>query len=120
MKRVANSYSARTISAVAYAPASGVRFFWWIPYLPNYVWLAMIILTVTALSVSTLMRSQEQEREAKASYSYTRTRVESAKSVNRQIREQTRQIRQNPLMAEQKAQDQLRLLRPNEIVVAVP
>ncbi len=120
MKRVANSYSARTITAVNYYPTETVRYLWWIPKIPNYVWLAMIILTVSALSISTLMRSQEQEREAKASYSYIKTRVENAKSVNQQIREQTVQIKNNPRAGVQVAQDQLRLVRPNEIVVAVP
>ena len=120
MKQVANSYSAWTISAVNNAPETAVRYFWWIPRIPNYVWLAMIILTVTALSVSTLVRSQEQEREARASYSYLKTRVENAKNVNLQIREQTEQIKNNPQTAARLAQYQLRLVRSNEIVIAVP
>ncbi len=80
----------------------------------------MIILTVSALSISTMVRSQEQESEAKASYSYVKIRVENAKRVNRQIKDQTAQIKNNPRAAAQAAQDQLRLVRPNEVVVAVP
>lgn len=120
MKRVANSYSARTISAVSYGPDLAARYLWWIPRIPNHVWLAMIILAVSALSVSTLMNSQEQEREAKAAYTYTKSRVENAKGVSQQIKERTEQIRRNPNVAAQAAQDQLRLVRRNEIVVAVP
>lgn len=119
MKRVANSYSAKSISAVNYAPVTTVRYHWWIPRIPNYVWLAMIILTLTALSISTFVRSQQQEREAKASYSYIKTQVENARSVNRQIREQTEQIRNNSRVAAHVAQTQLHLVRPNEIVIAV-
>jgi hypothetical protein len=120
LKRAVNSYSTRAVSAISYAPTTTIRFFWWIPQVPNYVWLAMIILTVSALSVSTLVRSQEQEREAKSSYSYFKTRVENAKGVNLQIKAQTEQIKNNPRVATQAAQDQLRLVRPNEVVVAVP
>jgi hypothetical protein len=106
---------------LAYAPATTtIRFFWWIPQIPNYVWLAMIILTVSALSVSTLVRSQDQEREAKSSYTDIKTRVENAKVLNQQIKGQTAQIRNNPRAAAQVAADQLRLVRPNEVVVAVP
>jgi hypothetical protein len=80
----------------------------------------MVILTVSALSISTVMRSQEQEQEAKSSYTYTRARVESAKSANQKIKEQTEQIKVNPRVATRVAQDQLLLLRRNEVVVAVP
>jgi cell division protein FtsB len=92
---------------------------WWIPKIPNYVWLAMIILAVSALSYSAYDKAREQEREAQASYHQTSTRVENARSVNRQIKEQTRRIRQNPRTAAQAAQDKLRLVRPNEIVVSL-
>lgn len=121
MKRVANSYSARTIAAVALAPATTtVRLFWWVPRIPNFVWLAMIILTVSALSVSVLMRSVDQEREAVNSLNVTRMRIENARGANRQIMEKTDRIRNNPQVAAHAAQSQLRLLRRNEVVVAVP
>jgi cell division protein FtsB len=117
--RTGNSYPVRTISR-GYITDAGLRDAWWIPEIPNYVWLAMIILAVSALSISTLMRSQAQEREAKASYTSVKTRLENAKGINRQIKEQTQRIKNNPEVAAQAAQDELRLLRPNEIVVAVP
>jgi hypothetical protein len=105
---------------LTYSSTSATGYFWWIPQIPNYVWLAMVILTVSALSLSTLVRSQGEEREAKASYSYVKTRVENAKGINRQIRERTKQIKNNPRAAAQAAQNQLHLVRRNEIVVAVP
>jgi len=120
LKRVVNSYSARTVSAVTYTPDSATRLLGWVPRIPNYVWLAMIILTVSALSISTLLRSQDQEREAKSSYSYVKTRVDHAKGINQEIKERTEQIRTNPRAAASAAQNQLRLVRHNEIVVAVP
>src|SRR5262245_53852195 len=95
-------------------------FFWWVPRIPNYVWLAMVVLTVVALSISTLMQSWEQEREARASFNYTQDRVERARSNDREIRERTGQIKKDPRVAAQVAQDQLRLVRANEVVVAIP
>jgi hypothetical protein len=118
LKRINNRSSARTISAINYGPAEVGQYFWWVPRIPNHVWLAMIVLAVMALSVSTLMRSREQEREARATYDYTRTRVENARERQRDMRERTGQIRNDPRVAAQVAQEQLHLLRVNEIVVA--
>jgi hypothetical protein len=80
----------------------------------------MIILTMTALSVSTLMRSQELEREAKASHSYVMTKIGKAKGVSQQIREKTERIKTDPGAAASMAQNNLRLVRHNEVVVIVP
>jgi hypothetical protein len=118
LKRVSNS-SARMMG-LRYGPTTPAQYFWWVPRIPNHVWLAMIILALFALSLSTLMRSREQEREARASYIYTQTRVENARGVQRDMSERTGQIRNDPRVAAQVAQDQLRLVRANEVVVAVP
>src|SRR5262245_35744119 len=89
-----------------------------IPRFPNYVWLAMIILTVSALSYSAYTRAREQEREARDSYNETSARVENVRSLNRRIKEQTTRIKENPEVAAQAAQTQLRLIRRNEVVVS--
>jgi membrane protein implicated in regulation of membrane protease activity len=120
LKRVSNTYSARTVSGLNYGPTAAERYLWWLPGIPNYVWLAMIIMALFALSVSTLMRSWEQEREARASYIYTETRVGNARGVQRDIKERTGRIRNDPRVAARVAQDQLRLVRANEVVVAAP
>jgi len=118
--RTGNNYRVRAVSSRGYVTDVRLRDVWWIPEIPNYVWLAMIILAVSALSISTLVRSQSQEREARASYSSVKTRLESTKGINQQIREQTLRLNNDPQVAVQAAQSQLRLVRPNEIVVAVP
>lgn len=140
MKRVANSYSARNRSAQAVAvraraistvsvgtrattkakAAGEARSESWIPHIPNYVWLAMIVLAFSALSVSTYLRAQDAEREAVQSHALVSSRVENVKAVNKQIKHQTQQIKTDPHVAEQAAQKQLRVLRPNEVVVARP
>lgn len=133
MKRVANSYSARNRSAQAVAvrgravaaPVEGragakARAEKWIPHIPNFVWLAMIVLAFSALSVSTYLRAQDAERDAVQSNAVVSSRVVNARATNKQLKHQTEQIKTNPRLAEQAAQKQLRMLRPNEVVVARP
>lgn len=131
MKRVANSYSAKNRSAQAIAvrgralpigtrTADKAKAGTWVPHVPNYVWLAMIVLTFTALSVSTFMRAQDAEREAVQSHAVVSSRAENVKVANKQLKQQTEQIKNNPRVAEQAAQKQLRVLRSNEVVVARP
>jgi hypothetical protein len=119
LRRV-NYTSARAVTSLRYGGGAQVEYFWWVPRIPNFVWLAMVVLTVVALSFSTLMRSREQEREARASFNFTQYRIERARLSNRELRERTGQIRNDPRVAAQVAQDQLRLVRANEVVVAVP
>lgn len=80
----------------------------------------MIVLTFTALSVSTFMRAQDAEREAVQSHAVVSSRAENVKVANKQLKQQTEQIKNNPRVAEQAAQKQLRVLRSNEVVVARP
>jgi hypothetical protein len=89
------------------------------PRLPNYVWLAMIILTISALCYSAYTRAREHEREARESYNETSARVENAKRANMRIKDQTNRIRQNPEAAAQAAQNQSRMIRRNEVVVSL-
>lgn len=80
----------------------------------------MIVLTFTALSVSTYRRAQDAEQEASQSNAVVSSRYENMKATNQQIKQQTAQIKTNPRAAEAAAQQQLRVLRRNEIVVARP
>jgi cell division protein FtsB len=79
----------------------------------------MVILTISALSYSAYSRAREQEREARDAYNETSARVENVKSMNKQIKEQTTRIRQNPEAAAQAAQNQSRMIRRNEVVVSL-
>ncbi|MGE0128026.1 MAG: hypothetical protein AB7U82_08100 [Blastocatellales bacterium] len=119
MKQVVNLYSTKTSARARSVGFDGARLLSLVPRFPNYVWLAMIILTISALSYSAYSSAREQEREARNSYNETSARVENAKSANRQIKEQTTRIKQNPEVAAQAAQNQLRLIRRNEVVVSL-
>jgi hypothetical protein len=79
----------------------------------------MVILTLGAFSYSAYTRASRQEHSALASYQQTATRVEEAKLANQQIKAQTERIRMNPRVSAQSAQDQLRLVRRNEVVVSL-
>jgi cell division protein FtsB len=89
------------------------------PRFPNYGWLAMIILTVAALSYSVYSRAREQEREAIDSYNEISAQVENVKGANRRIGDKTNRIRHNPEAAAQAAQRQTRMIRRNEVVVTL-
>ncbi len=121
MKRAINSYSARPYTAKRYGrtsiweSGSVLKF----PKIPNFVWLAMIILAIGAFSYSAYTKANSQEQEALASYNQVATRVETVKKTNRAMREQTTRIKQNPQVSTQVAQQQLRLVRRNEVVVSI-
>ncbi|HEU0184958.1 MAG TPA: hypothetical protein VFS27_06560 [Blastocatellia bacterium] len=119
MKRVVNSYSARLSASVRSYDFDGARTLRRAPRFPNYGWLAMIILAIAALAYSVYTRAREQEREARNSYNETSAQVESVKSANKRIEDQTNRIRHNPAAAAQAAQNQSRMLRPNEVVVSI-
>jgi hypothetical protein len=124
LRQGVNSYSARTSARIRRASGRYLGFddaqsLRRAPRFPNYVWLAMIILTVAALAYSVYTRAREQEREARNSYNETSAQVENAKSVNKQIKNQTDRIKQNPEAAAQAAQSQARMLRRNEVVVSL-
>jgi ATPase subunit of ABC transporter with duplicated ATPase domains len=118
LKQGVNSYSARLSANVRSYSFDRTRTLRRAPRFPNYGWLAMIILTVAALAYSVYTRAREQEREARNSYNETSAQVENVKSANKRIKDQTISIRQNPAAAAQAAQNQSRMLRRNEVVVA--
>ncbi len=131
MKRALNSYSARTASAQAVAirtrPTSfedrssiGARVEGWIPAIPAYAWLGMVAMAFLALSFTVYFRAQVAAKEAAKSHAVIVSRVEEARAANKQIKQQTEKIKTDPVVKAQKAQEQMRTLRPNEIVVARP
>lgn len=123
MKRVAQAYSAEGSSVRNYAVTAGqagAEIRQLVPHVPNYVWLTMIILAALALSVASFLRAQETEREARLAHALVETRVADARLLNAQLKKQNQQLKQNPRVAERAAQEQLRVLRRNEVVVALP
>ncbi len=122
MKQAVNSYVAKSVISVNVAGAGRetlVQARELVLRVPNYAWLMLILLTTLALSVSTLLRSRDEHRQAQAAYAYTQSRVDSAGGINQNIRRQTHHLKTNSKASELAAQQRLRLVRRNEVVVAV-
>jgi len=113
LKPVSNS----TVTRVNYSEAVAQRFSWRGLYIPNYVWLVMIMVAALAISVSTAIRSREQARNAQLSYNQTAERVSQMQVENKRIRERIKQLREDPRAGELAAREQLNYLRPNEVAV---
>lgn len=119
MRRGANSYAIRSIGA----EISPVETLGWVlarvGRVPNHAWLALILLTCAALSVSSVMTARDRERQAEADRGYTEQRVLAAREMNANIRRQTVRLQTDAKLAEQVAQERLRLVRSDEVVVAI-
>src|SRR5262245_45343463 len=105
-------YTSRSYSPAAVFEA-GSQTAWLFPRIPNFVWLAMIVLAIGALSYSAYTRSDRQEQQAMASYNETATKANEVKLQNQRIREHTERIRRNPQVSMQSTQAQLKLVRRN-------
>lgn len=113
LKPVSNS----SVTRVNYSEAVVQRFTWRGLYIPNSVWLVMIVVAALAISVSTAIRAREQARSAQISFDQTSERVKLMQVENQRIRERIKQLREDPRAAELAARDQLNYLRPNEVAV---
>lgn len=113
MKPVGNS----SVTRVNYSQAVAARITWRGLYIPNYVWLVMVMVAALAISVSTAVRSREQARSAQVSYEQTAERVKQMQLENQRIRDRIKQLREDPRAAELAAREQLNYLRPNEVAV---
>jgi len=113
LKPVGNS----SVTRVNYSQAVATRITWRGFYIPNYVWLVMIVVAAAAISASSAIRAREQARSAQASYQQTAERAKQMQVDNARIRERTKQLREDPRATEQAAREQLHYLRPNEVAV---
>lgn len=98
----------------------GARVESWIPSISNHAWLAMLALAFMALSLTVFFRAQGAEQEAAKSHALTATRAEDARTANKQLKFQAEKIKTDPVVKARKAQEQMRQVRSNEIVVARP
>jgi hypothetical protein len=116
LKQVVNSYSASL--TFTQSTALGERIAALVTPIPNYVWLAMILLAATLLGVSTTLRASGQVVTARNNYSVTDSRLTQARAANIEIKDKTNLISTNSRAAAKAAQEQLHYVKPNEIVIA--
>jgi cell division protein FtsB len=100
------------------SPVLGERVAALVPPIPNYVWLAMLLLAATLLGVSTMLRARGQLTTAQNNYAVSDSRLTQALAANSEIKDKTALIRTNARAAAQAAQEQLHYVKPNEIVIA--
>jgi hypothetical protein len=116
LKQVVNSYSANL--TFTEAPALGERVAALVPPIPNYVWLAMLVLAATLLGVSTMQRARSQMVTARNNYAATDARVARAQAANTEIKDKTNLIYNNTRAATKAVQEQFPYVKSNEIVIA--
>ena len=115
MKQVVNSYSASL--TFPQSPAWRERVATLVPPIPNYVWLAMLLLAATLLGSSTLWRAHGQMTTARNAQAVTNSRLLQAQTTNDEIKTQTHLIRTDAQAATQAAQERLHYVKANEIVI---
>src|ERR1044071_4664375 len=103
-----------------YGQVATVHAAWWVLKVPNFVWLAMILLAATALSLNTIAREREEVRRAQTVLAQAEGQVIQAQTANRQLKAEIKNLKDDPRAIERNAQERLHYLRSNEIVVAVP
>jgi len=103
-----------------YGQVATARAAWWALKIPNFVWLAMILLAATALSLNTIAREREEVHRAQTVLAQAQGKVSQAQTVNRELKTEIKKSKDDPRAVERAAQERLHYLRSNEIVVAVP
>jgi len=116
LKQAVNSYSANL--TFTQAPALGERVAALVPPIPNYVWLATLVLAATLLGISTMQRARSQMTTARNNYAATDARFTQAQAANAEIKDQTDLLRTNTRAAAKAAQEQSPYVKSNEIVIA--
>ncbi len=102
-----------------YGQVATVRAAWWVLKVPNFVWLAMIVIAATALSLNTIAREREEFRRAHAALAQAQGQVTQAQTANRRLKDGINNLKNDPHAVECAAQERLNYLRSNEIAVAV-
>src|SRR5438067_12673042 len=79
-----------------YGQAATVRSAWWALKIPNLVWLAMILLAATALSLNTIAREREEVRRAQIVLTQAEGQVIQAHTANRQLKTEIKNLKNDP------------------------
>ncbi len=119
MRRAVNSYAVRAQTIPGYGSDLLERAWAGLAAMPNYGWLALIILTFAALSVTTMIRARGAESQAQARKAEVALELEVTKSKNLSIRTRTEKMKGNGQVGEAVARERLRLVGRNEAVVRV-
>jgi len=115
LKPVINS----SFTKVDYNQIATARPAWWALKVPNFVWLAMIMMATAALSFSTLTREKAEARSAQTAYSQTQGRAQQTQAENERLTSEIKRLKGNSRASRQAVRDRLNYVRPNEIIVSI-
>lgn len=86
---------------------------------PNYAWIMMVLMAMAFLATAAIYREQEGLRSAQASFQHTQQKLQQAQLNNEVLRQDVRAMQQDKNVIAREAQNKLKYVRRNEVVVVV-
>src|SRR3982750_2561841 len=87
--------------------------------IPSWVFFTTIILATFALCVTVTMRTHAEMRAASQQYGKLNSQVETLRNNNAALASEVQRLRNDPRSIESASRAQLKMVRPNEIIVPI-
>jgi cell division protein FtsL len=87
--------------------------------IPSWVFFVTIILATFALCVTVTMRTHAEMRAASQQYEKLNSQVETLRNNNAALASEVQRLRNDPRSIESASRAQLKMVRPNEIIVPI-
>jgi cell division protein FtsL len=87
--------------------------------IPSWVFFVTIILATFALCVTVTMRTHAEMRSASQQYEKLNSQVENLRNNNAALASEVQRLRNDPRSIESASRAQLKMVRPNEIIVPI-
>ena len=87
--------------------------------IPSWVFFVTIILATFALCVTVTMRTHAEMRAASQQYEKLNSQVETLRNNNAALASEVQRLRNDPRSIESASRAQLKMARPNEIIVPI-
>ena len=87
--------------------------------IPSWVFFVTIILATFALCVTVTMRTHAEMRSASQQYEKLKSQVETLRNNNAALASEVQRLRNDPRSIESASRAQLKMVRPNEIIVPI-
>jgi cell division protein FtsL len=87
--------------------------------IPSWVFFVTIILATFALCVTVTMRTHAEMRAASQQYEKLNSQVETLRNNNAALASEVQRLRNDPRSIESASRTQLKMVRPNEIIVPI-
>ena len=87
--------------------------------IPSWVFFITIILATFALCVTVTLRTHAEMRSASQQYEKLNSQVETLRNNNAALASEVQRLRNDPRSIESASRTQLKMVRPNEIIVPI-